>query len=282
MTEKIGIGIITCNRVDFFNSLQESILQCCSDATNFIVVNDGIDNINLKIPNCHYIHNKENQGVGKSKNIAMQHLLDAGCEYIFILEDDLTVINPDVFKQYIKTSKVTGIQHFNFGPGTPFNRAQSLQGYDLHNRHQLSNISKPCPKMVVEYNSEVAIDLYSHVAGVFSFFTSNILKAVGLNDEQFYNAWEHVDHTLRIIKSEGHPPFWWFADIHNSTDYLSIPSQSIEKSTTSQDQTEWLSNVHAGRELYKRKHGFYPNMCKLDTKDEVIKALKAIKIKWTT
>ena len=144
----------------------------------------------------------------------------------------------------------------------------------------LDNESKPNPKITIEYKNNVKIDLYEHVAGVFSFFTKEILQSVGVHDEKFHNAWEHVDHTFRIIKANGHPPFWWFADIHDSVRYLSIPSDSIDRSTTSTNKEEWIKNINVGREVYRNIHGFYPNMCPHTNKEGVIKSLKDIKSKW--
>ena len=277
--EKIGIGIVTCNRPDYLKKLLKSIVNC--NWAEFIIVNDG-DKLELPGYN-YYIHNNEkNLGVGKSKNIAMKHLIDKGCEYIFIIEDDVVILDELVFDKYIQASKVSGIQHFNYGPGTPFNRKQCIQNFDLHNRHELSNISTPNPKLTIEYKETVLIDLYEHCAGVFSFFTSQILDRVGLNDESFYNAWEHVDHTYRIIKENGHPPFWWFADINDSDKFLRVVEDAIKDSKTASNKELWFDNIKAGREIYMQKHGFYPNMCPNSTKDEVVKNLKEIKVKWTT
>jgi len=274
----IGIGIITCNRPDYLKKLLDSMVHC--NWAEFIIVNDG-DKLDLPGYNYYIHHNETNLGVGKSKNIAMQHLLDKGCDYIFIIEDDTIVLDELIFNRYVETSRETGIQHFNFGPGTPFNRKQLISNYDLHNRHLLDNESTPNPKITIQYSSDVKIDLYEHVAGLFSFFTKEILQNVGLHDDKFYNAWEHVDHTFRIIKANGHPPFWWFADIHDSIKYLSIPSDSIDRSTTANNKEEWFKNINAGREVYNKKHGFYPNMCPQTSREDVIKNLKSIKSKWT-
>jgi len=277
---KVGVGIITCNRPDYLHNLLESLEKCESDVDNLVVINDGtqLDNIERGI----LINNETNIGVGRSKNKAMQYLLDEGCDYIFIIEDDLLIRDKDVFKKYIDASLETGIQHFNYGPGTPFNRVQNIANYDLHNRHLLDTESKPNPKTTIQYKNDIKIDLYEHVAGLFSFFTRRILEEVGLNDESFYNAWEHVDHTYRIIKHKGHPPFWWFADIHDSINCLSIPSDSIDRSSTAKDKTQWFENIRVGREIYKSKHGVYPNTTPSTSKEEMVQYLKDIKIKWTT
>lgn len=277
---KVGVGVITCNRPDYLHNLLQTLDNCKDVIDSLVIVNDGekLSNITQGV----LINNATNIGVGKSKNIAMQHLLDQECDYIFIIEDDLLIRDKNIFKKYIEASNETGIQHFNYGPGTPFNRVQKIVNYDLHNRHLLDTESKPSPKTTIQYKNDIKIDLYEHVAGLFSFFTRKILEEVGLNDEAFYNAWEHVDHTYRIIRHKGHPPFWWFADIHDSIKYLSIPSDSIDRSSTAKDKTKWFENIRAGREVYKSKHGVYPNTTPHTSKEEVIQYLKDIKVKWTT
>lgn len=280
MKEKVGVAIVTCDRPDFLRELTDS-LNNCNNIDELVVVNDGAPIIDFNLSKGILLNNPGNLGVGKTKNRGMQYLLDKGCDYIFVLEDDILIRDPKVFEQYITSSKVTGIQHFNFGPGTPFNKVQTIENFDLHNRNQLSNSSKPNPRLIIDYR-DLQIALYQHCAGLLSFFTRDILLEVGLNDERFYNAWEHVEHTYRIILAKGHPPFWWFADIHDSTKYLDVQSNAIEKSCTSKNKEEWFENIYKGREIYKNKHGFYPNMGPQSSQQDVISSLKSIKAKWTT
>jgi len=272
--EKVGIGIITCNRPDYLKKLLDSIKYC--NWAEFIIVNDG-KNIDLPGYN-YYIHtNKTNLGVGKSKNIAMQHLLDKGCDYIFIIEDDVIILDDTVFDKYIQASKASGIQHFNYGPGSPFNRKQVIQNFDLHNRHLLDQHTEPNPKLVIDYGNDIKISLFEHTVAMFSFFTKEVLEKVGLYDEAYYNAWEHVDHTYMIIKAGYHPPFWWFADIYDSHKYITEAPEAINNSSIANNSEQWHKNVYEGREIYKRKHGHYPNQPPVVTKDQVIEKISQIK-----
>jgi GT2 family glycosyltransferase len=277
INKKVGIGIITCNRPEYLKQLLDSINYC--NWADLVIINDG-DKFELEGYNYYIQHNEKNLGVGKSKNKAMKHLLDIGCDYIFIIEDDMIILDDSVFDKYIQASEVSGIQHFNYGPGSPFNRKQEIKNFDLHNRDQLSNVSLPAPKLTIDYKVS-QIDLYEHCAGVFSFFTREILNKVGLNNEEFFNAWEHVEHTYRIILEKGHPPFWWFADIKDSATYLKVQEEAIKKSSTSQDKEKWFANIAKGRELYKSIHGMYPNLTPHTSKTDVITTLKQIKSLWT-
>jgi hypothetical protein len=201
--------------------------------------------------------------------------LDKDCDYIFIIEDDMIILDPSIFDNYIEAYKKSGIHHFNYGPGSPFNRKQDIQ-FDLHNRHLLKQDTEPNPKMILDYKT-VKVSLFEHTVAMFSFFTKEVLERVGLIDEKFYNAWEHVDHTYRIIKAGYHPPFWWFADLHDSHKYLTEAPGAIDNSSIANKTDQWEKNVYGGREIYKRKHGHYPNQPPFTPKEEVVNVLKKLK-----
>lgn len=270
---KIGVGIITCNRPEFFRECYKTLPKDRVD--EIVVVNDGLP-LPFDISKGVVLDNPKNVGVGISKNRALKYLFDKGCDYIFLLEDDMLVKRDDVFEVYINAYKKSGIHHFNYGPGSPFNRKQVIQNFDLHNRHLLDQHSEPNPKMIVDYK-DIKIALYEHTVAMFSFFTREIIEKVGYIDEEYYNAWEHVDHTYRIIKAGYHPPFWWFADIANSDQYLTEAPGAIDNSSIANKTEQWEKNVYGGREIYKRKHGHYPNQPPYVTNEQVIESLKQIK-----
>ena len=271
---KIGVGIITCNRPDYLRNLLNTIPHDKID--ELVVINDGKPVADFDFPVEKWIDNPVNLGVGKSKNKAMKHLYDEGCDYIFIIEDDMLIKDLNVFDKYIEAYKKSGIHHFNYGPGSPFNRKQNIQ-FDLHNRHLLDQHSPPNPKMIIEYDKDTKVALYEHTVAMFSFFTREVLEKVGYIDEAYYNAWEHVDHTYRIIKAGYHPPFWWFADIADSDKYLTEAPGAIDNSSIANKSEQWLKNVTEGREIYLKKHGHYPNQPPFVTKETVVSIIKKLK-----
>jgi len=273
---KIGVGVITCNRPEYLHALLNSIRPSCA-VDELVVINDGKNIPGPSLPSpVTYLRNETNLGVGKSKNRAMQHLLDKGCDYIFIIEDDMVILDPTIFDKYIEAHKASGIHHFNYGPGSPFNRKQTIQNFDLHNRHLLDQHTEPSPKLVIDYG-DIKVSLFEHTVAMFSFFTKEILEKVGLIDDDFYNAWEHVDHTYRIIKAGYHPPFWWFADLYDSHKYLTEAPDAINNSSIANNTEQWNKNVYGGREIYKQKHGHYPNEPPFVSKDQVIQTIKQLK-----
>jgi len=275
--DKIGVGIITCERPEYLNNLLDTIDRVSANISELIIIDDGDKKTIHTHPKVNFVkHTSGRIGVGKAKNLAIQDLFEKGCDYIFIIEDDMLIKDSSIFKQYIEASKVSGIQHFNYGPGSPFNRKQSIQNFDLHNRHLLSQDTEPNPKLIIDYKT-VKIALYEHTVAMFSFFTRKVIEEVGYIDEQFYNAWEHVDHTYCIIKAGYHPPFWWFADLANSHELLTEAPGAIDNSSIANKSEQWEKNVYGGRELYLKKHGHYPNQPPYISQEQVIKTLKQIK-----
>lgn len=281
--EKIGVGIITCNRENFFEQCFKSLPHGKIDC--IVVINDGralskYARDGIKLHDTYLIENENNIGVGKSKNKALQFLLDKECDHIFLIEDDMIIKSKDTFELYIKAAKETGILHFNYGPGSPFNRKQDPSiRIDLDTRHLLKQDSEPNPRLVVEYKNNVKVALYEHTVAMFSYFHRKVLEQVGLHDDQFYNAWEHVDLTYRIAKAGFHPPFWWFADLANSHELLTEAPGAIDQSSIACKKEEWNKNVYGGREKYLAKHGHYPNQPPLYSQAQVVNILKLIKQK---
>jgi GT2 family glycosyltransferase len=276
MSNKIGVGIITCNRPEYLRKLLNSLVPCQDQIDTLVIVNDGKPVTDFDLSFGSWIDNETNLGVGKSKNKALKYLYEQGCDYIFLFEDDMLVLDTTVFQQYIDACKITGIQHLNYGPGSPFNRKQTIKDFDLHNRHLLDQHSEPNPKLIIDYG-KTKIALYEHTVAMFSFFTREVIEKVGYIDENYYNAWEHVDHTYCIIKAGYHPPFWWFADLANSHELLTEAPGAIDNSSIANKSDQWQKNVYNGREVYLKKHGHYPNQPPYVSKEEVIQILRRIK-----
>ena len=70
MSYKIGLGIVTYNRPDYFKKVLSAVPLYAVD--DIVVVNDGTPyGEEMHIP---YIQHEKNKGVGRSKNDAIKHL----------------------------------------------------------------------------------------------------------------------------------------------------------------------------------------------------------------
>jgi hypothetical protein len=258
MSTKIGIGIITCDRLDYLKKLIKSLDNVL--ASDIIVINDGEQQLNsdkLKV----YNNVPPKQGVGKAKNQALKYLKN--CDYIFLLEDDIIIKDKTVFEKYIEASKLSGIQHFNF----------AFHGVDNY----LPNGS-PAVRLKLDYSSTISVCLYPNLYGAFSMYTKECIEKIGLMDEFYYNAMEHVDHTAAIIKGSMHPPFRWFADIADSNNYIEEIDRAHSGSKIRRDQ-KWIENFHKAADHFVKKFGFDVRnpYAATASKEETINTIKQIR-----
>jgi GT2 family glycosyltransferase len=276
MREKIGVGIVTCDRPDYLKDLLGSIdLELIDE---IVIVDDGKVPVNFDKEKYTFFKTSGRTGVGKAKNIALRHLMSKKYPHIFILEDDCIITDNNVFKKYIEAAKVTGLKHFNFGPASPWNRIQKnpeIIGI-LSKRGEASQLGEPNPKLIIRYNEDVSISLFEHIVAMFSYYHISTLEKVGLMDEDFYNAWEHVEHTLRIINNGDYTPFWSFADITGAENY--IKEQENEKANTSlaKNEEEFMKRVHDGLNIFYKKHNTVPSMIAPTSNDLIKPKLKEI------
>lgn len=219
---KIGLGLITCDRKVFFEKSFNSLLNNTKDIKDFvfIVINDGNEDVDTK--NQKFIKTEGKIGVGKSKNIALKYLKEQECEHLFLMEDDIEILSPKVFECYINASNSTGIKHFNYG---------------LHGNHNKTLDGTPTARRIVNYPDDIKVVLYPNILGAFSYYHVDTIDKVGYMDEQFYNALEHVDHTYQIIKEGFHPHFRWFADVLEANSYLNdiLPDHQESKIRSEDD-----------------------------------------------
>lgn len=257
---KIGLGLITCDRPDFFKKSSGSIykLDCIK-----VVIDDGETKVSTLLDKIDTEQPKS--GVGKAKNKALKHLMDQGCEHIFLMEDDIEVLDERVFDCYIKAAKTTGIKHFNFG---------------LHGNHNKDFMGNITARKIINYPDGTKIVLYPNILGAFSYYHIDVLNKVGLMDEQFYNALEHVDHTYQIIKEKYHPYFRWFADVLEANDYLKdiVPDHQESKIRSGEDFVKNFLENH-DRFVEKNKFAVVQGRGPIEnnyTEEQVIENLKEI------
>ena len=236
MTRKTGLGIITYKREAFCRQACESIAPGMFDEV--VVVNDGsvyddypIDATIIELP--------ENKGVATAKNAALTHLLNAGCTYLFLMEDDIAVRDPSIAELYIQLCEKSGIQHFNFALHGPANKTP-------HNQ--------PLVKYRHKLDEKHVIWFYHGCIGAFSMYTRRALETVGLFDTRYVNAVEHLEHTYRICQAGLAPPYGWFADAANSDTLLCELDPELTHSVIRQDDSTFQTYLRDAENLFMREH----------------------------
>ena len=256
----VGIAIITCDRVPMFESCVKSVLNTHkNNIDHLIVVNDGEQDV----PEGDYtvVKNETNLGVGKTKNVAISKLMQLGCEHMFLLEDDVKFLNDQVIEKYIQLAESSGVKHLNF----------CLHG-DANKR-----LDQPAPKLIIDYK-HVKMALYHNVTGALSYYHRDVIEECGMMDDEYRNAMEHVDHTMRIINAGYHPPFRWFADVADSHELIGDQDPGLVESKI-RNEEEWRDNFVHGVKLFHQRYGI--NVCSTeqvnDTKEQVLEYLRKVK-----
>ena len=261
---KIGLGVITCDRPVFLNQVLKTIPFEKIDEV--VLIDDGHKPLVMKEPmpshqNFTYLKNEKNIGVGCSKNRAMLNLLNKGCTDIFLLEDDILIKNPNVFETYIKASKDSGLKHLMFGYHGPANKKDK----------------KPNPRSIIEYkNTKIALN--PNCVGGFCYYSRDLLMRIGLFDETFVNAWEHVEHSYRAVLAGYLPAYWWWPDIADSCDYLEELACS-ENDSTIRPRSDWKKNIQDGAKYFRLIYKNDPVSISDTSQEIVLQRLKDIKTK---
>jgi glycosyltransferase involved in cell wall biosynthesis len=277
MGSKVGLAITTYNREEYLTRALASVPS--SNLDELVVVNDGQPVPQLFSKGFSVIQHQRNLGVGPSKNDGIRYLLGRGCDHIFVMEDDMEIVHESIFRVYVDAARRTGIGHFNYGPGFAFNRHQDAK-LGIHNQH-LANYEAPLKKLLTaNYGGGVSICFFPNLGGMFSYFSRQCLDCVGLMDENFFNVFEHVEHTYRISRSRFHPPFWWFADVDGSENYIVSQEGSMEKSSISfrSDEVDpvWQKRMNEGAAYFREKTGFLPAAVPRSSKRHLVEYLNSV------
>jgi GT2 family glycosyltransferase len=246
---KIGIGITTYNRFNYYKQCLASIPR--NEIDHLVIVNDGTDHYVKEGDGDVVFHNEKQLGIAKTKNKALFELVKLGVEHIFLIEDDILIKDPKVFQHYIKAAQSTGIHHLCY---------EKIAGNEESLKHTL------------EQPDGVKIGFYHNPQGAFMYINANLVKKLGYFDEQYMNAFEHIDFAYNLIKKNIAPPFWYFPDLLNSQDYLTdIEGSSNDSSITNKDK--YNENLKKSAEYFVKKWGYFTNSIKDVGVDEVDKVL---------
>jgi len=237
MKNKIGVGVITCNREHLFRDCIRSIPSC----DLLVVVNDGEPYPSDAYPSSvdELIQHKTNTNVATSKNNALRYLITNHCEHIFLIEDDVEIINNDVFLRYIKAAEVTGLLHIMFG---------------FHGFGNKDSYGKKMPSFVVKYEKGIKIALNYVPLGAFCYYHRNVIDAIGYMDERFPNWLEHNEHSYRAVKNGMLPGFRWWPDLANSDEYIWDLDQDHSLSVIRTDRDLLLRRREEAHKVFKELH----------------------------
>lgn len=171
-TSNIGIGINTHNRPDMLAKCYEHVTKYAPSGAKIVVVDDASTKPS-PLATYRFIHNV---GIARAKNKTLELLYLAGCEHIFLLDDDTYPLTPDAWAPYINSKE----PHLNY-IFTNYKGGKSVND-------------------MIELYRDNEIVAYSHVRGCMLYYHRSVLDKVGGMDEVFGKwGYEHPSHSDRIF-----------------------------------------------------------------------------------
>lgn len=236
MKSKYSIGLLTHNNVPRFRECISYIPY--NKRVPFVVINDGNPyDISEYRDDMTIIQHPVNRKISRSKNDAVQYLLSFNTEWIFLMENDMRLIDPKVFERYIEVANDSGLLHLNY----------DLHGNDNWNEGRIN----PKPRLVY---GDRGLALYSYAGGCFQLFHRSLFEKIGYFDEYYQNCWEHLDLTFRITLAGYHTPYWLSGDVIDSHKLIEQIDYNIESTVSTESINDYYRK---GLDYWKEKFGMW-------------------------
>jgi hypothetical protein len=232
----IALGVVSCNRPAYLAETLRGVAAHLSSVVDLIYIgDDGSDREHRdalcaaydECPDAIVVSDPLNRGVAASKNRLLRMMLDNGADWLFLLEDDIVPQTPSAVLGYLAACEESGWHHLSYAWHGPANATGPVE-------------------------VDVAVSYFTNYIGAYCVYSRESLKACGLYDEGFYNAWEHVEHTLRLARGGYTDPRpWHAADATGSENWLREIPGSVENSVI-RTRLDWQETMERGREYWQR------------------------------
>jgi glycosyltransferase involved in cell wall biosynthesis len=252
---KIGIGIVTYNSEDYFKTLWNSLQGCRYD--ELVVVNGG--NKYEGTYECGWIQHNINYYPSVCRNDAVNFLLNRGCEHVFLIEDDMIIKDKTIFQKYIQASKESGLKYFSY----------------VSTSWESGLVGSRTPRITVNYKNDVSIAFYKNMCNEFTYHHSSCFEKAGLYDTQFRDPFD-IDMAYRESQQDYCAPFWYFADIVNSDDFIENNPNAVSRLQADRPDGSREQRIQEQWELFIKKHNLHVTQIPNVSKDVLVKKLKAI------
>ena len=197
---KIGVGITTFNKEDFYKDLYDTIPF---DKIDEVITTNMGDEYVGTYDKTYMNQWTEDYGPCRGRNENIQYLYDKGCDYIFLVEDDVLIKNPEVFNTYVDYCVNTGIKYFIY----------------CSDSDGSGKINQRTPTLKIKYPNDQKVCFYPNMRNDFvCHHRSNFDDR--LYDETYKYIFD-IEYTYyHMVEKKVTTPFWWFPDIENSDNYV--------------------------------------------------------------
>ncbi|WIL43101.1 glycosyltransferase family 2 protein [Pantoea agglomerans] len=209
----IGIAISTHNRHDILSRSLEHQLKFLPAGALVVVIDDGSAKPVAVPGGVRVIRLETSRGIVAAKNTSLEYLINAGCEHLFLWDDDAWPIAGGWELAYIESPEPhLAYQFQDFATGQKLNDIAVLYLDDQH----------------VAYTGQRGVMLYYH--------RSAIEKVGGFDTVYQRGMYEHSDLALRIHNAG--LTSWAFADVAGSDKliYSLDEHQAVERSVPKPDR----------------------------------------------
>ncbi|HAT3749147.1 TPA: glycosyltransferase family 2 protein [Klebsiella oxytoca] len=190
-SSRIGIAITTHNRPEVLKRAIEQHVKHLPSGALMVVIDDGSKPAAIVPDNVKLVRHDQSRGIVASKNASVTALVDAGCEHLFLWDDDAWPIADNWHLPYIESHE----PHLAY------------QFLDLAGRNKLND-------MAVLYRDDKHI-AYTGQRGVMLYYHRCAIDKVGGFDPVYGRGmYEHPDLALRIHNAG--LSTWAFADVVGS------------------------------------------------------------------
>ncbi|HCC7866872.1 glycosyltransferase family 2 protein [Citrobacter portucalensis] len=188
---RIGIAITTHNRHEVLKRAIEQHMKHLPSGALVVVIDDGSSPAAIVPDGVKLVRHESSLGIVASKNASLTALMDAGCEHLFLWDDDAWPIADNWYLPYIESPE----PHLAY------------QFLDLAGPRKIND-------MAVLYRDDKHI-AYTGQRGVMLYYHRSAIEKVGGFDPVYGRGmYEHPDLALRIYNAG--LSTWAFADVAGS------------------------------------------------------------------
>lgn len=229
ISNNIGVGVLSYNRIDCLKRLINSIRSYTDLSKTTIFISDESDSISQEDIN--WLNSLQNIVVIRNSRIGIagnsNRLLNclSRFKYKILLNDDVEILNNGWEHFYVDAALKSGIKHFCY-------RQVGVYGAQIGSRVKINN-----------FDLNV---IHEKPHGAVMFFDDDIFKEIGFFDESFgLYGMEHVDWSERAASAQKQSGFF---DVPNSDHFFKIHSEA----TSATNKAEHLNKA---KQLYSKIKG---------------------------
>jgi len=195
---KIFLIILNWNGKEVLKDCLQSIEKIDYPNYEVIVVDNGSTDDSQKMIKesfsyVHLIENEKNEGVAEGQNIGIRYALERGTNYVFILNNDVT-LDKNILKELLKViesdDKIGVVGPILYWANEP-EKIQSTGGMINWKKGTASHLNTG------EIDKELPNTREVDYVGLV-FVSSNILEKIGLYNSKYFAYWEDTDFCTRV------------------------------------------------------------------------------------